>query len=271
MYVVEYACMSHRGKIRRANQDNFVCMHKTLPLGSEKTARLLKGKVSPEKPVLFGIFDGMGGEEMGETASYTAADTAKHWRICHRTRSLDDLIKEASQRIAEFSRNHHLRTCGTTAAMLLFDSEGAVCANVGDSRVYRLSEGGFTQLSTDHVLPAYRKKKPPLLQYIGIDDGETEIEPSICETTALVGDTFLICSDGVTDMLSDEAIQRLMKNSSAPVICSALFDASMNAGGKDNITIIAARILDSKNTPSKLSSFFDRIYSVFRRIPNSHQ
>lgn len=267
MYFIEYACLSNRGKVRASNQDNFVCLQEILPMNANEPMQMLTGKEFPEKPLLFGVFDGMGGEEMGDAASFIAADTAAHWNIAHRALSMDSLCREANLRIIKFSQTNSLRSCGTTAAMILFDKAGAVVLNIGDSRIYRLNKKTFTQLSTDHVLPAYQKKKPPLLQYLGISDTEIRIEPAVCEVAVVAGDTFLICSDGVTDMLCEDEIKRILKDNAPAEACSLLYDAAMNAGGRDNITGIVIGIYEDTASSSKIKRFFKKVHRILHRIP----
>ena len=150
---------------------------------------------------------------------------------------------------------------GTTFAALYVDKQEAVVVNVGDSRVYRLHQGVLRQLSHDHTLVQSMVKlgvitreqalthrdRHKLTQHIGIDETEMIIEPAISDRILLeVGDTYLLCSDGLTDMVSDKEIQRLLgMGKSSLDTANMLIKAALKAGGNDNITVLVVRLLKS--------------------------
>ena len=121
--------------------------------------------------------------------------------------------------------------------------------NLGDSRGYLLRGGKLLQISQDHTDAAFMQengitgRKPYLTQYLGIDPDEMMIEPYIKSYYLQEGDTFLICSDGVTDMVEEQEICRILAHNEDVGDCvDLLIQAALDGGGKDNITAIVVRM-----------------------------
>ena len=112
--------------------------------------------------------------------------------------------------------------------------------HVGDVvRKARIRKDDIQQLSTDHVVPIEGRKKAPLFQCLGIPATEMIIEPLILEDQVQSGDLFLLCSDGLTDMVNEEIIlQILLSNHEMKVAVQMLIQTALDAGGRDNITVI---------------------------------
>ena len=237
--VLQYACVSHKGKVRSANQDNMVWAGQYLPAGSEGLAAPVFGKTRVSEPLLFGVFDGMGGEQRGEMASLIAAETAVGWPISADRDSLNDLCRAANRKICDYTAAEKLNTCGSTAAMIALDETGVVGCNLGDSRIYLARDGAIRQMSEDHTLPNYRDRKSPLLQFLGLPETETTLEPAFFTRPAQDGDRYLICSDGLTDMLDGQAICSVMLSGQTLQDQAArLLDGALSAGGTDNVSFI---------------------------------
>jgi protein phosphatase len=135
---------------------------------------------------------------------------------------------------------------GTTMAAFCFSHGYVYVCNLGDSRAYRLREGEFMQLSADHVekREGQTKKKAPLTQHLGIAPEEFLIEPYIAKGEIKSGDQYLLCSDGLTDMLSNLEIDEIMTGTDTAESCvQKLVDAALKKGGRDNVTAIVCRIL----------------------------
>ena len=119
-YQIIYSCASHIGSVRSVNQDNFICDGHYLEMERDNIEFPLQGYVKSNKPSVFGIFDGMGGEECGEVASYIASVEAS---VMSKTRNpVSDLLEYCritNQKICEYTKANHLSAMGTTAAMLL--------------------------------------------------------------------------------------------------------------------------------------------------------
>lgn len=249
---LEAACGCHIGRIRTNNEDNFYFDGRCL----EEVNRGLKEPV-PMRAVLrrevcCAVFDGMGGESFGECASFAAVDCLKT-----QTRRLKDYFIPAKRFLTEMcyrlngavvAKAKELNTShmGTTLVALYFTHKEVYVCNLGDSRAYRLREGEFLQLSVDHI--ERRKgdspKKAPLTQYLGIDPEEFRIEPFIAKGELKRGDQYLLCSDGLTDMLSHMETVGILSSKGDTLACvQQLIDAALEHGGKDNVTVILCRIL----------------------------
>lgn len=243
MFSLSYACISHIGKRRRMNQDNFICAGAWMEPGSDTTLRRLSGDLSLEEPRLLGVFDGLGGEERGEVASCLAAETAAGWRFGGDAGAeARALCRRASDRIRAFTREQGLRAVGTTAALAVFGPEKVTLCNVGDSRIYLLSGGELRQLSLDHSSTAPCAGKPPLTQALGLPPAGGELDPHLERCRLRPGDRYLLCSDGLTDMVSGRAIAQLLRVPSPTEAAELLLQAALDGGGRDNITMIVCRV-----------------------------
>lgn len=238
-----YIC--DKGKMRVKNQDNIYFYGKILKLRHRKASSGFQRKLSTKRAVCFGIFDGMGGEEYGEVASYLAAKVlrakmseSKAGRIpkdillevCHTANGIiyKKTLELAATRI------------GTTAAIIYLQYDRIWVCNVGDSRVYRLRNGYFLQLSFDHIDQGVGGKKQGITQYLGMDSSKTALLPYIMDETVQRGDKYLICSDGLTDLVSEEEIKDIMNQDLSLLRCNKLLlRSALRNGGKDNITIIS--------------------------------
>ena len=131
--------------------------------------------------------------------------------------------------------------------------------NLGDSRIYQISsEGKLGQLSLDHVLGGGRFGKPPLTQYLGIPEESMGLEPTIVPQKAEIGTRYLICSDGITDMLSDgEIADILTREISVSETVELLVERALIKGGRDNITVILCELVEQeKSLFGKLLNYF---------------
>lgn len=250
-YLVEAACLCNMGKVRKNNEDNFFFDGRCLP----ETNKGLKHPVSMvhtlRKEICVAVFDGMGGENFGEAASFAAADGMQSI-----TRRLKDyffpekrFLKDVCEKLNDLvlARAHDLCTSrmGATMVALYFSHGYVYSCNLGDSRAYRLRDGEFLQLSVDHVEkgPEGERKKAPLTQHLGIDPEDMQIEPYIAKGKISKGDTYLLCSDGLTDMLTNFEISDIMLNCEEPADCvQKLIQSALKHGGRDNITVIVCRI-----------------------------
>ena len=136
---------------------------------------------------------------------------------------------------------------GTTAAMLLFSKKDITLCNIGDSKVFSFSEGELEQISKDHVVISAFGTKPPLSQSLGIPPNELLIEPYLAQGRYKNGDIYLICSDGLTDMVMLDEIRGILVNYSIQEASSALVSKALENGGRDNITIILLGVKQKKN------------------------
>ena len=132
---------------------------------------------------------------------------------------------------------------GTTMALLSFSEKAIYACNLGDSRIYRHFQGKLQQISTDHVIGGKMLGKAPLTQYLGFQEENMTLEPSIVEIGYQAGSSYLLCSDGVTDMLSDDEIQSVLNGTgTAEEKVSELLEQALSKGGRDNVTMVLAQI-----------------------------
>lgn len=243
VYRIRYSCVSYIGNCRELNQDNLSCDGEYLPVERSRAEFRKSGCTTSKSSPLFGVFDGMGGEECGEIASWLAAKRAAE---LHPGRdvpaSLFRFCKEANEEICRYADEHALSATGTTAAILVFGARKITLCNIGDSKIFRLSDGKLKQLSEDHLMPAPYGEKAPLSQNLGIPASELRIEPYVAQGGYAVGDLFLICSDGLTDMVTEKRIRRLSGRGSPEEITQALLQEALHNGGRDNVTVLCCRI-----------------------------
>lgn len=181
-YRVGYWCISHIGKHRRMNQDNFFCGGRFMEAGGEYMEVPFCGTESSKEVSVFGVFDGLGGEKCGEIASYLAAKDACALKIGKDpVKDLRQFCQTANADICGYAAAHQVASMGTTAAMLAFTSKSITLCNIGDSKVFRFCDGTLEQISMDHVSVAAFGVKPPLSQHLGISPEESIIDPYLAQ------------------------------------------------------------------------------------------
>ncbi|HYH54037.1 MAG TPA: Stp1/IreP family PP2C-type Ser/Thr phosphatase [Solirubrobacterales bacterium] len=237
--IAEEAVRTDTGRQRNANEDSFFT-----------------------KAPLFVVADGMGGAQAGEVASKAAADSFAHDLPAGAPplRALEETIEGANRTIHELARKDPGLTgmgTTTTAAIVDLEAEEVAIGHVGDSRAYRLRGGKFEQLTRDHSLVEEMRRKGQLTDEQAEDHPqrsiitralgpEPEVQVDLQTVPAQDGDVFLICSDGLTTMLDDEQIARiLIRATSLEAALRALVDEANRAGGRDNITVVAFRVEDT--------------------------
>ena len=245
-YVIEAACGCDRGRVRKNNEDNFFFNGRCLEAENNGLRNPVTMRTA-DREVFFAVFDGMGGEEYGEYAAFSAANSVResvskleNYYVREKD-FLTDIVLRANNKVVE--KAHELQTShmGSTIAALFFSQGNVYACNVGDSRVYRLRQGVFQQLSEDHIdhRENGHKTKGSLTQYLGVNPEEFIVEPYIAKGELRRGDRYLICSDGISDMITNLEIAGLIMNSDDPSECvTMLIDAALEKGGKDNATAI---------------------------------
>lgn len=251
-YTLQAACGCHMGKVRKNNEDNFYFDGKCLELEN----RGLKHPVSFEDTLshgtAFAIFDGMGGESCGERAAYAAA---RQMQLTQRAvadfyvpekKYLQRLVAQLDEAVVRCQEATGIPRMGSTMVGLYFSGRWIYVCNVGDSRAYRLRDGEFLQLTEDHAYkhPGDGIAKAPLTRFLGYGSQDALLEPYIAKGEIRPNDLYLICSDGLTDMLTNFDISNIMLNAADPESCvQELIRAALNNGGKDNITAIVCRLI----------------------------
>lgn len=257
-YQIQYAYACNIGKVRANNEDNFWCCHEQLPIENQGLADIrTENRAQGDLPVL-AVFDGMGGESCGEMAAFLAAEELG--RFYHRNkrglkRNPEDFLKGACRKMNEavcrYGRENSIRSMGTTLAMAAFGQKSIFACNLGDSRVYQAKGGLLSRISTDHVMGNGFFGKAPLTQYLGVEEEHMVLEPSIVEIEYQAEDRYLICSDGLTDMLSEQEISLILTHgNTVEETVRELMDKAMEKGGKDNVTIILCEVRAREEKPS---------------------
>jgi len=193
----------------------------------------------------------MGGEACGAEASYLAAMTLSSIIETMPTShlDLDQACMKANRKICKWAQENSVGRMGSTAILMQFDGSKVELANLGDSKAYLLRKGDFRQISVDHTEEALMKlhgvtgRKPRLTQHLGIEESEMIIEPFTLEMDVQPEDRFLLCSDGLTDMVSCDNIHSLLGQNLPPaVIVEDLIKSALSNGGRDNITVIVCTV-----------------------------
>lgn len=225
---------THVGKIRRNNEDSLTVI----------------------EPQTFVVADGMGGAQAGEVASQLLVEVVKivlaeipaPWD----EKILSRAILAANEKILDTARqNAEYRGMGTTATILSLNGAQAYFAHFGDSRLYLLRSGTLRQLTEDHSyvetlvrrgeLTAEAARTHPmknvLTQAVGAMD---DIQVDAGNFPVQGGDIFLLCTDGLTNMVDDATIAKILQTAENPA--DVLIDAALAAGGRDNVTVIVAGV-----------------------------
>lgn len=241
MFNIEYVCFSHIGNCRKKNEDNYNCAGR---IRQKEAEDYCYGIVKNGFPVVFAVFDGLGGEEFGEIASQIAAEELGKMRWGKKT--VDDLKRFcaiANDKICSYALENDVCSMGTTAAILLFFRKEVFVCNIGDSKVILLSDGRMNQISYDHVIEGIFKEKAPLTQNLGIAPEEMQINPYFARGFVNSSDVYLLCSDGLTDMVSTEEIEEILRKNDLKWSADRLLNRALECGGKDNITLILCRVI----------------------------
>ena len=250
-FTIEAACGCNRGKIRSNNEDNFFFDGKCLESENDGLKHPVSFECDLRGRIMRAVFDGMGGENYGEIASFSAARKMQSIEkkfadfFISDKKYLKRLTAELNEAVLGASRELLTSQMGTTMVSLSFGSRSVYVCNVGDSRAYCLRDGAFMQISTDHtdVRPGREGKKAPLTQHLGIPEDVMVIEPYIARGELKHGDKYLICSDGLTDMLTNLEIATVMiENEDTEKCVEELIANALDRGGRDNVTAIVVKI-----------------------------
>jgi protein phosphatase len=223
---------------------------------------------------LFVVADGMGGHAGGEMASGISVRTVEKHVRSNRTliepnahhdgrveqspvaKLLSDSVRGACNAVFQKSQQvRELQGMGTTTTSILFHDKHAFVAHVGDSRAYLIREGRILQLSEDHSLVNEQLKagliteaqarqsrfKNIITRSVGFDS-DVEVDMVACEVK--VGDAYLMCSDGLTGLVTDPEICDVVSDNFLHRVPEILIDLANSRGGDDNCTVIVAYVVD---------------------------
>jgi len=245
---IQVAALTHPGKVRRHNED---CIVVDGWLSQESMRQPQTFVQTLEEPLLCLVADGMGGHAAGEVASrYAARRLSKETpRFAADEATLAEGLRRINQEFfTEMQRSRAYTGMGTTVAGLIISQDRILVFNVGDSRVYRCQGSNLVQLSIDDVprkalsgMGNPARINHAITQSLGGITDLVDITPHIVSQRLEVGRHYLLCSDGVTDMLNSTEMQACISDNPTDTVM-ALFERAMAAGGKDNITAIAVRV-----------------------------
>jgi PPM family protein phosphatase len=241
--VAEEAHKTDTGRQRNANEDSYFA-----------------------RAPLFAVADGMGGAQAGEVASRIAAGAFEHPRNDSDSAEgqLEEIAQKANREIHQLAQKDSSRAgMGTTLTAAMLRDDEVALGHVGDSRAYLLRGGELKRLTKDHSLVEELRRQGRLTEEQAEEHPQRSIitralgpEPSVNVDTmtfpARDGDVFLLCSDGLTTMVSDKEIREILVNAkSLRSAVNKLVDAANRGGGRDNITAVAFRLADADATEAE--------------------
>ena len=209
---------------------------------------------------LIAVADGMGGAAAGDLASAEAMNVIRQLDRdlpdIDPLEALEKAVAHANHRLGELvDEDPAVEGMGTTLEAMLWDGERFATAHIGDSRAYLLRDGELTQISTDHTFvqslveegkltPEEARVHPHrsllLRVMLGRDDNEADYD----WFEGQLGDRFLLCSDGLSDMVDDATIERLLGSETIDVAASELVRTALENGGYDNVTVVIGELVE---------------------------
>jgi protein phosphatase len=269
---VDLGGLSHPGKVRTNNEDHFyICRF-------GRSLETLFSNLSPRavppsaEEIGYGmaVADGIGGGAAGEVASRLAISTLLNlvlhtpdWILRLDEEHLaEEVLRRAKERYEEVNQalteraadDPRLRGFGTTMTLAWSLGQDLIVAHLGDSRAYLLRQAKLHRLTHDHTLAqeladegmisqqevARHRLRHVLTQALG--DLYADIRPEVHKLTLADGDSLLLCTDGLTDMVDEATVVRILGEAeNAEKACQCLVDRALEAGGKDNVTVAVAR------------------------------
>jgi PPM family protein phosphatase len=267
-----FAAISDPGKVRTNNEDHFLIAKLGRTFSLVSTNVPTEGLPDMVDEVAYGmvVADGMGGMAAGEKASQLAIrtgvdlvlnspiwatrlnDQATHSLI---TRMRDHFRIVDTVVIGEARSDRHLSGMGTTLTFAYLVNTVAFIVHVGDSRAYLCRKGRLEQITRDHTMAQgladrgaikpdevhRHAKRHVLTNFVG--GPSSGVEPEVDIRQLEDGDTLLLCTDGLSEMVEDTEINRVLGTSATPEIAARkLVDLALQAGGRDNVTVLVARL-----------------------------
>ena len=241
-YYFDTATATHNGRVRKINEDSLFA--------------------SAERGIWL-VADGMGGHKDGNIASGMIADAAQTMSKSAAETNLPAMLREeiaeVNNKLVAISNLSHDSIVGSTVVALLMNGNRYDCLWAGDSRCYLVRDGEISRVSHDHtevqelvdrgVLTEAEARTWPrrnvITRAIGADH---QVELDSCFGTVKAGDTFVLCSDGLTGHLEDHEILGAVQTARPKEACNALLATALERGGKDNISIIVVNAVLREST-----------------------
>ncbi len=227
-------------------------------------------------PPLFAVADGMGGHEAGEIASEITVNTLAELAPSHLdAEGLTAAVEAANYNVIKAPRQGIGRDgMGTTLTAAMLEGERLLIAQVGDSRAYLLHKGHLQQITRDHSLMAnlieagqitpeearVHPNRSVITRAIGSD---IHMRPDIYELNVDAGDRILLCSDGLSSMISNNAIESIMRRQSDAQHCAdELVTAALENGGADNVTVVVADVPGFSEVREQKKAHKSRVFYI---------
>ncbi len=211
------------------------------------------------------IADGMGGAAAGDLAS---AETMNIIRQLDRDlddvdplTALEEAVRTANQHLADLvADDPAVEGMGTTVEAMLWDGQRFATAHIGDSRAYLLRDGTLSQISRDHTFvqslvdegkltPEEARHHPHRSLLLRVLLGRDDNEPDLDHVEGQLGDRYLLCSDGLTDMVDDPDIARALGSETIDMAATELVRMALENGGYDNVTVVIGELVDASEEP----------------------
>ena len=250
--IIQYSGQTETGRIRNHNEDNLYVEGYVRELSQECFA--CEGKCTTENTATFAVCDGISGARSGEIASFIVAKRLVNTTLPDSPDGIAQLIQTINNEVCSQLGIREGQEAGTTFTGLQLQDAQFTVWNVGDSRVYLLRDGRLYQLTEDHThaqqmlkagfISKESAKTDParhvLTQYIGVPEEDCLLSPDIHFRVGLKqGDRFLLCTDGLYEMVSVPEIMAILQTGdNANATVDHLVHEALDAGGKDNITVI---------------------------------
>jgi serine/threonine protein phosphatase PrpC len=235
--------LSHVGLVRDHNEDSLVVGPWTLCATVTESPQTLLFPLGT--PLVVAVADGLGGHPGGEVASaLVVRQLAAAGGAIDGEPALREALRTCNRAVyAAAARSPELQRMGTTVAGIVVTADAVHSFNVGDSRVYLVSSDGLRQVSVDDSPPLVEGQRSTVIvtQTLGGHEEFVEIEPHVSTAPLSMDACYLVCSDGLSDLVPDEAVLDLMREHLDGRIAFELWRAAMEAGGVDNITLAVVR------------------------------
>ncbi|MCM1244427.1 MAG: protein phosphatase 2C domain-containing protein [Roseburia sp.] len=253
---IDAVCVSHLGKVRERNEDNLYYKGCILPRMHDREKKLKEWRYKTRCLQAVAVFDGMGGENAGDLASFTSA--REFQKCCKKLvkkqempdeEQITQMLTDVSNTVFQTAKEEHYGLIGSTATVFFMKGNKGILADLGDSPMYQVRNGEMNLISQAHTDAELLKqqgidRKPALTQFLGINAKEFLIEPYIREVNLKSGDQYLLCSDGLTDMMTDEEIEQiLIQKCTISEKLNLLLCTVLERGAKDNTTIILCEVM----------------------------
>ncbi|MFD3696295.1 PP2C family protein-serine/threonine phosphatase [Streptomyces sp. NPDC058646] len=244
MPYIAVTALSHVGLIREHNEDSLVIGPWTLCATVTQNPQSLVFPLG--RPLVVAVADGLGGQPGGEVASaLVVRRLADLGPVLDGAEALGEALTACNSEVyAAADGRPELATMGTTVAGLLVLGETLLAFNIGDSKVYEVTWDGLRQLSVDDSPPPQpgMRTTSAVTQTLGGTRGFSPVQPHVATREVSVGGRYLVCSDGLTDPVPGEEIDRILRVHDDGKAAFELWKTAIEAGGPDNITLALVRI-----------------------------